>query len=203
VQKMIDWLLQTYAQLEAYFGTLASQLVAAYGPFGVLIGMFLESSIVPIPSEAILITAGFFFDPVTVAVYGTIGSTLGAMVGYFIGLKGGRPVIDWIGPYLFITQERVLNAEKKFAKYGYLTVLGSRLVPFIPFKVFSITSGILKFPFYTFVIFTFIGTIPRAFILAWIGSQIVNYKTEFFIALGVLLVLGVAYWMCRKRKRQP
>ena len=139
-------------------------IVTAYGGFGILIGMFLESSVLPIPSELILITAGAIgFSPWEVAFWGSIGSTLGAIVGYYIGAKGGRPVVDRYGKYFFVTPSRVGRAELKFKKYGGWTILVSRLVPFIPYKVFSITSGLLKFDIKTFVVFTFIGSIPRAF----------------------------------------
>lgn len=175
-------------------GTL-SMVVAwtkAFGGWGILAGMFLESSIVPIPSEAVLVTAGLLgFDPLTVAIWGTLGSTLGSMVGYYIGLKGGRPVLDKIGPYLFVTAERVERAERKFTKYGAWTILGARLIPFIPFKVFSITAGILRFDFRNFVLATFVGTIPRAFLLAWIGVQIVAYRDLTLLVLGLLVGIAI------------
>jgi len=46
---------------------------------------------------------------------------------------------------------------------------------------------------------TFIGTIPRAFILAWIGSSILQYKPQFWIVLGVLAVLGILGWFAKKK----
>lgn len=169
-----------------------TQLMHSMGGFGILIGMFLESSIVPIPSEAILVTAGAIgFTPWEVAFWGTIGSTLGAMVGYYIGLKGGRPVVDKFGPYLLVTPDKVERAEKAFKKYGGMTILVSRLIPFVPFKVFSITSGLLKFDFKTFVVFTFIGTIPRAFLLAYIGTQIIQYQQYFYFFIAGIIVAGL------------
>ncbi|MFH1056689.1 MAG: VTT domain-containing protein [Candidatus Micrarchaeota archaeon] len=192
-------ILLLWSQLEGYFFSVLKPLVVSYGGLGIAAGMFLESSFVPIPSELILITAGLFFDPLTVAFWGTIGSTLGAMLGYGIGYYGGRPIIDKIGPYLLITPERVLKAEKKFKEWGAPAVFIARLIPFIPFKVFSITSGILKFNFPAFVVMTFLGTIPRAFILAWVGFAILEYKTPFWIALGVLIALGAITYFVKKK----
>ncbi len=178
------------------------ELMHSLGGWGILIGMFLESSIIPIPSEAILVTAGAIgFSPWEVAFWGTIGSTLGAMVGYYIGKVGGRPVVDKFGPYLLVTPDKVERAEKAFKKYGGMTVLVSRLIPFIPFKVFSITSGLLKFDFKTFIIFTFIGTIPRAFLLAWIGTEIVKYQQYFYFFIAGVIVAGLfAYYLNKKYK---
>jgi membrane protein DedA with SNARE-associated domain len=196
---MFSELFSLLGGIEAYFFGVITPLIVSYGGLGIAIGMFLESSFVPIPSELILVTAGLFFDPFTVAFWGTIGSTLGAMLGYGIGYYGGRPIIDKIGPYLFITPERVVKAEKKFHEWGAPAVLISRLIPFIPFKVFSITSGILRFNFPAFVAMTFLGTIPRAFVLAWIGGAILQYKTQFWIAFAVLLVLLAFAYLIKKK----
>jgi len=178
--------------------------VHAWGGWGILAGMFLESSIVPIPSEAVLVTAGVLgFSPIEVAIWGTIGSTLGSIVGYYIGKKGGRPVLDKIGPYLFVTGEHVERAEKKFSRYGAWTIFVARLIPFIPFKVFSITAGILRFDFRNFVLATFAGTIPRAFLLAWVGEQIVKYRELTWIVLGLiagLTLVGYALYRIRHKR---
>lgn len=191
-----------FSDVENFFFNQVVAWIVSLGGWGILFGMFLESSIIPIPSEAVLVTAGVMgFSPLEVAFFGTIGSTLGAIVGYYIGKKGGRPVVDKLGPYLLVTPEKVRKAEKAFSKYGGATVLVSRLIPFIPFKVFSITSGILKFDFKTFVAFTFIGTIPRAFMLAWLGNEIVKYKDLFlFFIFGVFIAGLFGYYLNKKYK---
>ncbi len=192
-------LFSLYSQVEQATGGVVSQFILQYGGIGVLIGMFLESSVVPIPSEAVFVAAGALgIDLLSITVFGTIGSTLGAMIGYYIGLKGGRPVIDKIGPYLFITNEKVAKAEKFYQKHGGVAVLVSRLVPFIPFKVFSITSGILKLDFKQFIFFTFIGTIPRAFILGWIGAELIKYKEQAYIAIVLFVALIILYFVVKK-----
>lgn len=187
-------------ELEAAFLEPILELIKSWGEWGILVGMFLESSIVPIPAEAVLVTAGLIgFPPLTVAIFGTIGSTLGGIVGYYIGKKGGRPVIDKVGPYLFVTEDKVLRAEKAFSKYGGWTILVARLIPFVPFKVFSITSGILKFDAKTFAIFTLIGTFPRAFLLAWIGTQIIAYQAYFYYFIAGVMVAGLlAHYLNKK-----
>ncbi len=202
--ELIGQLFAFLAGFEAYFSAIATGLMQSYGGFGVLIGMFLESSIVPIPSELILVSAGYFgIDIWMVTVYGTIGSTLGAMVGYAIGKYGGRPIVDKVGPYLLVTPDKVAKAEKKFNEWGSYTILIARLIPFIPFKVFSITSGLLKYDFKQFVLWTFIGTIPRALILAWLGTKIYEYKTNAIIAIIVFCaLLAIAWWASRKFRKK-
>ncbi|MBI4361508.1 DedA family protein [Candidatus Micrarchaeota archaeon] len=189
-------------ELEAALLQPVLELIRSWGEWGILVGMFLESSIVPIPSEAVLVTAGALgFSPLTVAIFGTIGSTLGGVVGYYIGKKGGRPVVDKVGPYLLVTQDKVMRAEKAFGKYGGWTILVARLIPFVPFKVFSITSGILKFDLKTFTVFTLIGTFPRALLLAWIGVQIIQYQAYFYYFIFGVMVAGLlAYYLNKKYK---
>lgn len=184
--------------IESYFFNIAKPLMLAYGGPGIAFAMFLESSFVPIPSELILITAGLFFDPLTVAIWGTIGSTLGGMLGYYIGFKGGRPVVDKFGPYFLVTRERVEKAEKKFHEWGSHAVLIGRLLPFIPFKVFSITSGILKFSFENFVVMTFIGTFPRAFLLAWLGNRLLQYQNDVLPIIAAVIVLFVVGYLIKR-----
>lgn len=192
-------LILAYQSMEEAGISFATYVIREYGGLGVLVGMFLESSIIPIPSELVLVTAGALgVTPLDAAIYGTIGSTLGAIVGYFIGLKGGRPLVDKIGPYLFVTKERIDHAEKKFNEWGKWTILFARLIPFIPFKVFSVTSGLLKYDFKNFVIFTFIGTIPRAFLLAWVGEKLLPYKSQVLLAVAALIALGVLYFLVKK-----
>lgn len=188
-----------YASIETQSIAFATAIIVQYGAGGVLVGMFLESSIIPIPSELVLISAGALgVSPLDAAIYGTIGSTLGAIVGYFIGLKGGRPLVDKIGPYLLVTPQRVESAEKTFSSWGKYTILIARLIPFIPFKVFSITSGLLRYDFKSFVIWTFIGTIPRAFILAWIGEKLIPFKTQVLLGIAVIIFIG-ACWLAAKK----
>lgn len=176
-------------------------LVAAYGPIGILIGMFLESSIVPIPSELVLVTAGLAGIPLwQIVVFGAIGSTLGSIIGYYIG-RGGRRFIDRYGKYILVTKPRIKKADKWFKRYGNWTILISRLIPFIPYKVFSITAGVLRMRLSIFVLFTFIGTIPRALLLGWIGSLLIGMETQILIAIGIAFVVLVAVYYIYKKYR--
>ncbi len=88
-------------ELDAYVQTL----ILEYGDIGVLLGMFLESSVLPIPSELVLLSAGALGIPLTsIVVFGSIGSVLGSAVGYAIGRYGGRPFVERYGKYLLITE---------------------------------------------------------------------------------------------------
>lgn len=195
----LDGFLAAYHAFESSTLAWVSAIILTYGGLGVLVGMFLESSIVPIPSEAVLIAAGALgLSPITVAIYGAVGSALGAMVGYLIGLKGGRPVVKKFGPWLHITEERFSKAEAFAKKHGTWGVLAARLIPIIPFKVFSIAAGITQVDFVPFVLFTLIGTLPRAFLLAWLGAKIVEVQNGATIAVLAIIAVFVVYWFYKR-----
>ncbi len=174
-------------------------MIHEYGALGVLVGMFLESSVLPIPSELVLVGAGAMQIPIlTIVIFGSIGSTLGSVIGYSIGKYGGRPFVDAYGKYFLITPEKLSAAEKWVEKYGSFAVFLSRLIPFIPFKVFSVSAGILKMSFIPFLLYTFLGMIPRSLILASLGKTILLYKVPGLIALAVLGV--ISYYIYRRAK---
>jgi membrane protein DedA with SNARE-associated domain len=184
-----------FEELDAYVQTL----IQDYGNIGILLGMFLESSIVPVPSELVLVSAGALGIPLTsIVVFGSIGSVLGSIIGYSIGRFGGRPFMERYGKYLLITEAKLLTAETWVKKYGNITVFVSRLIPFVPFKVFSISAGILRMDVPPFLLYTFLGMIPRSFILAYLGKTIITYKIPGLIAI---IIAGIIIYLAYKKFR--
>ena len=204
--------------MKKYFMEMVNYLIKKNAMLGVFIGMFLESSCVPIPSEAVLLAFGTAVPVRIVTVAGTLGSTCGGIIGYYIGNKGGLPLVRAIGPYISVDVHKLEKAREWFNKStkfsermkrrmpsvpewifdtllspGGIFVLISRCVPFIPFKVFSISSGILGINIPPFIVFTFIGSVPRCFILATIGKKLERYKKPVLIGIGVLVLLYFAY----------
>ena len=168
-------------------------LVNKYGDAGVFAAMFLESSCVPIPSEVIIIGAGSIGVPMaSLLIYGSIGATLGACVGYSLGRYAAMPLILKIGRFILIKPHHIAKAEAFAKKYGAASVLIGRLLPVVPFKVFSIASGITKVPFVPFVVFTMIGVLPRILLLAYFGHAIMQYKKPALLALAFLVLIAVA-----------
>ncbi len=147
----------------------------SYGPLGIFFGMALESSILPLPSEAILISAPLFgYSPLEVAIWGGLGSTVGGVIGYYIGKWGGRPLLSKYGHYIFVTSKKMDVMEKWFKEKGNVVVLVGRLLPMVPYKIFSITAGVAKMDLKNFTLFTLLGSIPRSFVLAWVGYKLVE-----------------------------
>ena len=176
-----------------------TKLVAELGDLGVFIAMFLESSVVPIPSEVIIIGAGALGLPfLSVTVFGSLGATLGAIVGYMLGRYAGAPAIARYGKYVFIKPHHISRAEDFAKKYGVWSVLIGRLLPIIPFKVFSIAAGITKLPLAPFILYTFVGVVPRIIILSLFGTSLVRYTKPTIIAAGLLLLIFISFKITKK-----
>ncbi|MEM4312034.1 MAG: DedA family protein [Nitrososphaerales archaeon] len=178
-------------------------LIYNFGSLGVFLGMVLESSIVPIPSELVLIAAGAAgIDLLSIVIYGSLGSTIGSLFGWLIGFYGGNPIVKRFGKYVFIHEEDITRAENWFNKWGGLAIIISRLIPIIPYKVFSLTSGILGYDLKKFLIFTFIGTIPRTFLLGWTGSQIIGFNLP-IVTLAVIILLAILIILIIRKVKKP
>ncbi|MBS3052535.1 MAG: DedA family protein [Candidatus Aenigmarchaeota archaeon] len=178
----------------------------AFGPLGIFIGMALESSIIPVPAEAVLAAATLLgYTPLEVAIWGGLGATFGGVIGYYIGSLGGRPILNKYGKYIFITEEKLNGLDSLFKKRGNFVVLAGRLIPFIPFKIFSITAGIAKMDIKGFTLFTLIGSIPRAFMLSYLGYKLLEIGNVPLMILSMFLLLIIPFavegWITRKGKK--
>jgi membrane protein DedA with SNARE-associated domain len=145
--------------------------------------MAIESSIIPLPSEVVMIPAGFlayrseltFGDPHTdfaVAVLcGMTGSLVGACANYFVSLLVGRPFILRYGKYFFIKPAAFSRAEEIFLEYGDISTFVGRLIPVIRHLI-SIPAGISRMPIFRFSFYTLFGAGIWSAILLWIGFYI-------------------------------
>lgn len=162
-----------------------SHMIAQFGDMGVFIAMFLESSIVPIPSEVVILGAGAIGVPIlSILIFGALGSTLGGIVGYLLGRYAALPVILKFGKFVLIKPHHIAKAEAFAKKYGIWSVLIGRVLPVIPFKVFSITAGITNIALIPFIMCTFVGVLPRIYLLAFFGATIMAHKK---IAVGIIV----------------
>ncbi|MEM7825626.1 MAG: DedA family protein [Candidatus Aenigmatarchaeota archaeon] len=174
--------------IESLFEAIKSFIMSS-GDFGIFFGNFLASSILPIPSEAVLFAQGASgLEIVKVTILGAIGSTLGSLVCYYLG-KYGRNFLEKYGKYFFVSSDKLKFSEKWFKKWGNYTVLVSRVIPVIPFKIFSIASGILKMNLKTYFVLTFIGSFPRCFLLAYFGFLASSNIYLSILAIAILFAI--------------
>lgn len=156
------------------------EFIGEHGYFGVCFLLLIENVFPPIPSEIILTFSGFVttFSPMTrtgVIVAATIGSVVGAMILYSIGLLVD---VDWLerlierrGRWLRITKKDLRRAEKWFEKYGPWTVFFCRLIPLVR-SLISVPAGMSHMNFPVFILLTTLGSFIWNAILVTIGFKV-------------------------------
>ena len=167
---------------------------------GIFFLMALESMIAPIPSEAVMPFAGFliFSEEMTwhlVAIWSTLGSIVGSMVSYWIGMYGGRPLVLKVGKYLLLNVHHLDATERYFKKYGPWTVFICRFVPVVRHFI-SIPAGMGRMPLPVFVTMTVIGALMWNMFLVWAGYYLKenweSVKAYFHIIDRVIVVIILA-----------
>jgi len=175
-----------------------TDFITGLGDFGVFLAMFLESSIIPIPSEVIIIGAGAIgISLSSIIIFGALGSTLGAIAGYLLGRYAAMPVILKFGKFVLIKPHHIYKAEAFAKKYGIWSVLIGRVLPVVPFKVFSIAAGITNVAIIPFIACTLIGVLPRIYLLAVFGSAIIKYKKPVLLICAAVLLVFLAFKITR------
>ena len=142
------------------------------------LGMVLEAVIIVIPSEAILATGGILASQGIFSFFGAfltglLGSVFCAIVIYFMGYFGGRPFIRKFGKYFFMKEEEIERRDSCFSKYGMFGALIGRNFPIVR-TLISLPIGIMRMPFWKFLLFTIIGSIPWTLLFVYLGYTLGN-----------------------------
>ena len=194
----------------------AINIIGSLGYWGVFIGMTLESACIPLPSEVIMPFAGFAVSEgkmtlLGITIVGTLGNLLGGLIAYFVGLKGGRPFLEKYGKYLLISHSKLDLADAWFEKYGHEAVLISRMLPAIRTFI-SLPAGIARMDLKKFTIYTFLGSLPWTFALAYIGVQLgphwelirgYFHILDIIVAIGIIGVIAYLIYKYKKTNKRP
>src|ERR1043166_6149656 len=203
-------------------GILSSFIVATIakrGYAGIILLMAIESACIPLPSEIIMPFSGYLVSRGElnlwwVAVAGAVGCVLGSLVAYWVGMYGGRPVIEKYGRYILLSRHDLDLADRWFAKYGEVIVFVSRLLPAVRTFI-AFPAGVARMNLTRFVIYTFAASLPWCIGLAYVGQKLGEQwdkddrlKTwfhRFDFVIGILVVLAVTWWIWRhvKHSRVP
>jgi len=195
-----------------------TEFMEQYGYLGILLLIALENVFPPIPSEVILTFGGFMTTTTNLTVLGvvifaTIGSVIGAIILYGIGMLMDvnrlEKIVDRWGHLLRLTRNDIHSANSWFAKYGAWTVFFCRFIPLIR-SLISIPAGMSKMNFGLFLLLTTFGTLIWNIALVNVGAavgeswdRIVGYMDIYsnivYVALALLLVLFVALFIRKKR----
>jgi membrane protein DedA with SNARE-associated domain len=197
---------------EKILAVLASFIIAtisASGYAGIAFLMAVESACIPLPSEIIMPFAGYLVHAgqlklVWVATAGALGCNLGSVVAYWIGALGGRPFIAKYGRFVLLNQHDLDRAEHFFNRFGGITVFIGRLLPVVRTFI-ALPAGIAKMPQLRFHIYTFLGSWPWCYMLAYVGMKLGQaWETDprfkaafhrFHLAVEVVLLLGIVWFV--------
>lgn len=190
-----------------------------YGYIGILLLIALENIFPPVPSEVILTFGGFMTTNTDLTIMGvviasTIGSVLGAVVLYGIGLlldvENLGKIIDRWGHILRLTRDDLQKADAWFDKYGPWTVFFCRFVPLIR-SLISIPAGMSNMNFALFLILTTIGTFIWNIVLINLGASVGEswdsiveymdiYSNIVYVVLFILFVLFIFLFIKTRKK---
>jgi membrane protein DedA with SNARE-associated domain len=200
--------------LNQLIALLASFIVAAIsslGLFGIALMMAIESACIPLPSEIIMPFAGYLvslgrFNLPLVATAGAIGCNLGSAVAYAVGQYGGRRFVERWGAYVLITRRDLDWADRFFARYGSAAVFIARLLPVVRTFI-ALPAGVARMPVVKFHVYTFLGSWPWCFALAYVGMKLGqawesdttlhSFMHRFDVVIVALLIVGIGLYIWR------
>lgn len=198
--------------VEKIISALAGFVIAVIsnsGYPGVILLMAIESACIPLPSEIIMPFAGYLvytgrFSLLWAATAGAIGCNVGSVVAYELGFYGGRPLVERYGSYFLLSRHDLDRADRFFLRFGSAAVFIGRLLPVIRTFI-ALPAGIARMNRLRFHIYTFAGSWPWCFGLAWVGMKLGEqwhtdkrlaqwlHRLDFVIL--ALLVAGAAWFL--------
>ncbi|MBK7839324.1 MAG: DedA family protein [Candidatus Obscuribacter sp.] len=190
---------------------MIKEAVAHGGYLAVAIMMAIESANIPLPSEAIMPTAGLLVQQGKMnlhlaALAGAVGCVIGSIPSYFLGLYGGRPFLAKYGRYLLLKEKELAMAEKWVDKFGDMTFFVCRMLPVVRTFI-SFPAGVLKAHFAMFILFTFVGSLIWCYFLTWVGiyfgenmEAFRDIWHKFDLVIVLVCVGGFGYYLYRHLK---
>ena len=211
--------------LLASLSSSLTTFIGDHGLYAVFVLMLLDS-VLPAASELVMLYAGVlasgalpgqdivlfghridshFWGYVAIATAGVAGQTVGSIIGWAIGLFGGRPLVERHGRWLHLGPENLDRAERWFDRWGDWAVFLGRMTPVVRSFV-SIPAGLARMPLGRFTLYSVLGTIPWCFGIAgagWaLGSSWESFHHDFryvevLVGVGILALL---VWYLRRRR---
>jgi membrane protein DedA with SNARE-associated domain len=193
-------------------------LIASGGYTSVVLLMAIQSACIPIPSEVIMPLAGYALahtqlDLIVLATVASLASNLGSIPAYWVGARGGRPMVERYGSYLLLSRRDLDLVDRFFDRYGSITVLIGRMLPIVRTFI-AFPAGVAKMNQLRFHIYTFIGSWPWCYALAYVGMKLgATWNTDprfkaifhrFHVAVELALIAGflwfvISHWKNRIR----
>jgi membrane protein DedA with SNARE-associated domain len=199
------------ARIIEFLSWLIVITISTLGYSGIVLLMAIESACIPLPSEIIMPFSGYLVSTGQMNLWavgfaGAIGCVLGSLVAYWVGSKGGRPLIERYGRFVLVSRHDLDMADRWFANHGEIIVFVSRLLPAIRTFI-AFPAGVARMNLKRFVIYTFAGSLPWCLGLAYVGQKLGEkwnkddtLKTwfhRFDFLIGIAAVLLIGWWIWR------
>jgi membrane protein DedA with SNARE-associated domain len=189
---------------------VATEFISSAGLPAVFVLMTLESACLPVPSEAIMLFAGFAVSKgeltlVGIVAAGVLGNLVGSWIGYAIGYYGRTDLLER-HKLFHVNPEWLRKTEGWFERYGDAAVFFSRMLPIVRTFV-SLPAGVARMPLLRFSVLTVLGSIPWVLALGLVGQEVGdNWETwrhnlgyiDYVVAAAI--VIGVGWWLVRRRR---
>jgi membrane protein DedA with SNARE-associated domain len=193
-------------------------LISSGGYASVVLLMAVQSACIPIPSEVIMPLAGYALahtqlDLIILATVASLASNLGSIPAYWVGARGGRPMVERYGSFLLLSRRDLDLVDRFFDRFGSITVLIGRMLPIVRTFI-AFPAGVAKMNQLRFHIYTFIGSWPWCYALAYVGMKLgATWNTDprfkaifhrFHLAVELVLITGflwfvISHWKNRIR----
>lgn len=189
------------------------EVLGTYGYQAIFVLMVLESALIPVPSEVTMVFGGFLVSRgdlsfFWVGLLGAVANLIGSWLAYWLGLWGGRPLVERWGRYILLRKHELDRAEVWFQDHGEAAVFVSRLLPVVRTFI-SLPAGVARMPFGKFTFYTFLGCLPWSFALTWAGLLLgdnwelfLRYGTPISYAVAVVIAVVIAWWVGRRLRQR-
>jgi membrane protein DedA with SNARE-associated domain len=188
----------------------ATDFIDAVGVLGVFVLMLLESACIPVPSEAIMLFAGFNVSEGDMTLFGIVaagvlGNVVGSWIAYAAGYYGRLELLEK-NRFIHISTKHLEWADRWFERHGDATVFFTRMLPIIRTFI-SLPAGVARMPFWRFTAFTLAGCIPWVLMLGIVGREVGDNWEQWrdnlhYLDYAVIAVIvgGIIYLVIRRRR---
>jgi len=189
-----------------------TRLLQSYTYPVLLLLVLLESLGVPLPGEIALVTAAAYASSGNISItiviaLAALGASVGGVLGYWIGFKGGLPLVTRYGGYIGVKKSHVDRAHAFFERNGSKTILFGRFVAILRTWA-AIVAGAAAMSFTKFVTYNTIGSIVWAIVFGWLGFYfgrdlplLEKYISRVSFGVLIIAVVGIAIFFLRKRSK--
>jgi uncharacterized membrane protein YdjX (TVP38/TMEM64 family) len=158
-----------------------------FGGVLIALGLALAHAVVWYPAEILDAAAGFVWGFWVASPLVMLGWLINAVVSYWIGRHAARPLL-----FRFVGRDRFLAYERMVARGGATLLLGMRLVPIVPFSLFSYAAGSARVPLATFMWTTAVGYLPITLLFVYLGSRLEELSlNDPIVWIGAATMLGL------------